>query len=118
MSEDVCSCQTNLRYAISICVFMGPPPARSLETTLPGRTSSAEALEGGARGGNGRFPLRKSDGVALPRRRWSPCAGEDLNLHGPNGPQGPQPCASTNSATSARGRSVATARGKKSAGAL
>src|ERR1035437_5162735 len=29
------------------------------------------------------------------------CAGEDLNLHGPFGPQGPQPCASTNSATSA-----------------
>ena len=31
-----------------------------------------------------------------PRMRW-----RDLNLHGPFGPQGPQPCASTNSATSA-----------------
>src|SRR2546425_4046003 len=30
------------------------------------------------------------------------CAGEDLNLHGVLTPQGPQPCASTNSATSAR----------------
>src|SRR5437879_1207880 len=29
------------------------------------------------------------------------CAGEYLNLHGPQSPQGPQPCASTNSATSA-----------------
>ncbi len=29
------------------------------------------------------------------------CAREDLNLHGPYGPQGPQPCASTNSATGA-----------------
>src|SRR5581483_10444805 len=29
------------------------------------------------------------------------CAGEDLNLHDPIGSQGPQPCASTNSATSA-----------------
>ena len=32
------------------------------------------------------------------------CAGEDLNLHDPYGSQGPQPCASTNSATSASGR--------------
>ena len=32
------------------------------------------------------------------------CAGEDLNLHGVLTPQGPQPCASTNSATSARRR--------------
>ena len=36
-----------------------------------------------------------------PARRF-PCAGEDLNLHGALTPQGPQPCASTNSATSAR----------------
>ena len=41
------------------------------------------------------------------------CAGEDLNLHGVLTPQGPQPCASTNSATSARGRIVAaTKRGQ------
>src|SRR5690242_15340659 len=39
-----------------------------------------------------------------PRRENGPkCAGEDLNLHGVLTPQGPQPCASTNSATSARG---------------
>src|SRR6187200_2235260 len=31
------------------------------------------------------------------------CAGEDLNLHGLLRPLGPQPSASTNSATSARG---------------
>jgi hypothetical protein len=31
------------------------------------------------------------------------CAREDSNLHGPYGPQGPQPCASTNSATGAGG---------------
>ena len=40
------------------------------------------------------------------RRLWAApptdkCAGEDLNLHAPQGAQGPQPCASTNSATSA-----------------
>ena len=29
------------------------------------------------------------------------CAREDSNLHGPYSPQGPQPCASTNSATGA-----------------
>src|SRR5262249_56780689 len=39
------------------------------------------------------------------------CAGEDLNLHGRLRPLGPQPSASTNSATSARGTpSVAAAR--------
>ena len=37
---------------------------------------------------------------------FSPCAEEDSNLHGPIGPQGPQPCASTNSATGAWGRPV------------
>ena len=31
-----------------------------------------------------------------------PCARVDSNHHGPYGPQGPQPCASTNSATGAR----------------
>ena len=51
-------------------------------------------------------PLRRSTA----KRRNPPsqagsgvCAGEDLNLHGPFRPQGPQPCASTNSATSAGG---------------
>ena len=44
------------------------------------------------RGGKRRSPA----GAGLPR-----CAREDLNLHGPYGPQGPQPCASTNSATGA-----------------
>src|SRR6266540_614792 len=39
--------------------------------------------------------------------RTTTCAGEDLNLHGVLTPQGPQPCASTNSATSARRRIVA-----------
>ena len=45
----------------------------------------------------------------LPADLKDSCAGEDLNLHGVLTPQGPQPCASTNSATSARRRSVATA---------
>jgi hypothetical protein len=41
-----------------------------------------------------------------PRKRsrfpgLSQCAREDSNLHGPFSPQGPQPCASTNSATGA-----------------
>src|SRR5436190_549977 len=42
----------------------------------------------------------KGDGSSLIRNKQ--CAGEDLNLHGVLTPQGPQPCASTNSATSAR----------------
>src|SRR5262249_27961377 len=46
--------------------------------------------------------------AAAPRGRTSHlCAGEDLNLHGVLTPQGPQPCASTNSATSAREQIVA-----------
>ena len=47
-------------------------------------------------------------GPRTPRQFGLPwqCAGEDLNLHGVLTPQGPQPCASTNSATSARGREV------------
>src|SRR6266540_1024084 len=52
-------------------------------------------------GPNGQRPL--SEGVT--------CAGEDLNLHGLLRPLGPQPSASTNSATSARGTaSVAAVR--------
>src|SRR5579884_2051068 len=36
-------------------------------------------------------------------RGFLKCAREDSNLHGPYSPQGPQPCASTNSATGAGG---------------
>src|ERR1700694_5828974 len=36
-------------------------------------------------------------------RDYLQCAREDSNLHGPYSPQGPQPCASTNSATGAWG---------------
>ena len=46
------------------------------------------------------------------------CARVDSNHHGENSPQGPQPCASTNSATSAGGRSIAPDRrppGRRSA---
>src|ERR1700724_2084825 len=39
----------------------------------------------------------------------SQCAREDSNLHGELSPQGPQPCASTNSATGAEGASIAPA---------
>jgi hypothetical protein len=39
---------------------------------------------------------------------WAQCAREDSNLHGELSPQGPQPCASTNSATGAEGASIAT----------
>src|ERR1700731_4444411 len=41
-----------------------------------------------------------------PQAGLSQCAREDSNLHGPYSPQGPQPCASTNSATGAGGRSI------------
>jgi hypothetical protein len=37
------------------------------------------------------------------------CAEEDSNLHGPYSPQGPQPCASTNSATGAGGLATGVA---------
>src|SRR6476646_6923336 len=43
------------------------------------------------------FRHEKSPGM----RGFSKCAREDSNLHGPYSPQGPQPCASTNSATGA-----------------
>src|SRR5438309_11884048 len=46
-----------------------------------------------------------------PARDRRQCAGEDLNHHGALTPQGPQPCASTNSATSARPPSIARTRG-------
>src|SRR6478609_8606733 len=43
---------------------------------------------------------------------FSRCAEEDSNLHGGNPPQGPQPCASNNSATGARAApSIAPGRG-------
>jgi hypothetical protein len=41
-------------------------------------------------------PTRKA-----PMKGAFSCAREDSNFHGPFGPQGPQPCASTNSATGA-----------------
>ena len=51
-----------------------------------------------------------------PRNRKAPlesgafeCGREDSNLHGPFSPQGPQPCASTNSATAAWAGSIALA---------
>ena len=40
-----------------------------------------------------------------------PCARVDSNHHGENSPQGPQPCASTNSATSAEWASIALGHG-------
>src|ERR1700744_2190703 len=40
-------------------------------------------------------------------RGFPQCAREDSNLHGPYSPQGPQPCASTNSATGAWAASIA-----------
>ena len=39
------------------------------------------------------------------------CARVDSNHHGENSPQGPQPCASTNSATSAEWASIASGYG-------
>jgi hypothetical protein len=39
-------------------------------------------------------------------RGFLQCAREDSNLHGPFSPQGPQPCASTNSATGAWAASI------------
>ena len=62
------------------------------------------------------IPTPKSDGatrllregsvccsLACAQPGLSQCAREDSNLHGPYSPQGPQPCASTNSATGAWG---------------
>ena len=40
------------------------------------------------------------------------CAREDSNLHGPISPQGPQPCASTNSATGAWAASISRRSGR------
>jgi hypothetical protein len=51
------------------------------------------------------------DEKAPPERGFHQCAREDSNLHGPIGPQGPQPCASTNSATGAWRASIALATG-------
>src|SRR4051794_16960508 len=48
---------------------------------------------------------------APPNAGLFPCAEEDSNLHGPFSPQGPQPCASTNSATGAGGAAAAAADG-------
>jgi hypothetical protein len=44
-------------------------------------------------------------------RGFPQCAREDSNLHGPFSPQGPQPCASTNSATGAWAASITPAAG-------
>ena len=51
--------------------------------------------------------------LAVPKTPISsafPCARVDSNHHGENSPQGPQPCASTNSATSAELASIAPCR--------
>jgi Phage integrase family len=53
----------------------------------------------GPRGGPRLVRARNDKNPAI--TGFSECAREDLNLHGPYGPQGPQPCASTNSATGA-----------------
>ena len=47
-------------------------------------------------------PLTRKDLIS----RLFPCARVDSNHHGPSGPQGPQPCASTNSATGAEHASI------------
>ena len=63
--------------------------------------------------GNGGTPRRgpSAPGALIEKaptlRGFSPCAREDSNLHGPISPQGPQPCASTNSATGAWAASIA-----------
>src|SRR5205807_7903042 len=50
------------------------------------------------------WPHPSSARPSVPRNQ---CAREDSNLHGPYSPQGPQPCASTNSATGAWAASIA-----------
>src|ERR1700683_942152 len=56
---------------------------------------------------DGRGPERNA--IERPPNKKAPlsgafqCAREDSNFHGPFSPQGPQPCASTNSATGAGG---------------
>ena len=59
------------------------------------------------------LPDRSSDRrQAALQHLWADpqCAREDSNLHGPFSPQGPQPCASTNSATGAEAASIARSR--------
>ena len=51
------------------------------------------------------FIFFQKDILMIPNKKFFAknwCAREDLNLHGIKLPQGPQPCASTNSATRAR----------------
>ena len=60
---------------------------------------------GGAPGA-ARTPRGLSDGSNVVAERPEKCAEEDSNLHGGIPPQGPQPCASTNSATGAGRRSI------------
>ena len=77
-------------------------PAEPLHTHTPActrRASSTERIPG-------QFgPARVHGGAS-----WPKCARVDSNHHGEISPQGPQPCASTNSATGAEGASIAPRR--------
>ena len=70
---------------------------------------------------NRRRPTNHAASTALRRvsrnghRRYLRCARVDSNHHGEISPQGPQPCASTNSATSAEGPSIAAQRRRQTA---
>src|SRR4029079_3207336 len=78
------SCQTNLPTSVCVSVLIGVL-LPSFVPTLPELRSPA------------------GEPTVTNWRSKRLCAGEDLNLHGPYSPQGPQPCASTNSATGAWG---------------
>jgi hypothetical protein len=64
---------------------------------LSGRICHATTGRPRSDGSNG--PVQNTKKPRIPG--LSQCAREDSNLHGPISPQGPQPCASTNSATGA-----------------
>ena len=75
--------------------------ARELREEGDARATGAATV--GSRAARAAFSPGGAETDRRPRRRRAsaPCARVDSNHHGGNPPQGPQPCASTNSATSA-----------------
>src|SRR5437588_9785052 len=88
------------------------PVYRNAKSRPDSKTAHAHCSSGtvgSARRRRGQTTSRpsSSQNIQKPRSaRLSQCAREDSNLHGPFSPQGPQPCASTNSATGAWAASI------------
>src|SRR5215212_1361731 len=82
----------------------GPPKSRRATRAVPMADRLAGELDGHYKASSYKADddLVSTPTNAKPRHCGaSQCAREDSNLHGPYGPQGPQPCASTSSATGA-----------------